>query len=1150
MLKSLFFICIMYNIILFIVYCAQIVQLIFTQTQKDMKLSEIIHRVEKHGPTRVSYHNLKARTSVLISALAMFFFSQFTFAQEQTITGTVTDAEGVPLPGASIIVQGTTTGTQTDFDGNYALDASVGDVLVFSYLGFDSQELTVSTETTINVALAQNTAMLDEVVVTGYGSQTRGTLTTSVSKLDTEILETSTRSNAATALQGTIAGLRVTNTTGQPGATPQIVLRGGTNFDGTGSPLILIDGIPGSFYALNSDDIESIEVLKDAAATAIYGARSANGVILVTTKTGKAGKASINYKYKYSINKERDDQRYLSAADFINYNRQGHAYSEQVLGNPNFIRQFINGDNSFGIGGNTTNSPFTTQLLTPENQYLLNQPGWSAIPDILDPSRQILFFDNKNVGDRIYQDSETKDHYISFDGGNEKGSYYLGLGLLDNDGLILGSGFKRYSGKFSGSYRISDKLKVNSNVLYSHSNLSLSPLGGDDTVFRRFQGQAPTSRDFDNNPDGTFSDRYAVGQNQGFGNPLYYQDKFVRKNLEQRLAASVGFDWNIFENLILSVDGSHFTINNHNESFNRAYRVGSNEGPLRTAREASVSLDRTLRNQLTGTLNYTKKFGNHNVNALIGAEYFKDNFFTTAAGTRNSPTDLIETLNAGAEADGIPFSFETEYVITSAFGRLLYDYDDRYLLGFTFRNDGSSRLGNNKTGFFPGVSFGWNVHNEDFFIDSSISNIISRLKPRLSYGVNGNQDVLGGTQNIAGFNVPINYRVFGAYGAQGVYNGQTGYANSLLPTLDLKWEKSTTFNVGLDISFFNERITFITDVYSRDIKDKLANLTLPFYTGFSSILTNNGTIRNKGFELQVNGDVVRNDNLTWNVGATFTTNKNYVIALPENDNELNRQGGELIWNPNTGQEEWVGGFQEGQRSGNDLVVAFEQAGIYATQAEADADNAITDEFMPAASTNQRWAGDVKWVDQNNDGIINGLDRKVIGRTTPNFIGGLTTSLNYKNFGLFVKTDFATGHLVWNHIRAKGYAQTQGNLNQPIEVLDSWTPTNTETDWPRMVFVNAAKNVWRGNESRESLQNFGNEQFWEKGDYLALREITLSYNVPSEYFNEVIQRLNIYLTGSNLHYFKSMSGDTPEIGGVQYGAFPLPKTITIGLNVTF
>ena len=1055
------------------------------------------------------------------------------------VSGKVTSSTGEALIGATVLLKNTSTGTSTDIDGNYTLDVpNRTDTLVISYTGFIVQEIPVDGRSVIDVVLIENNSQLDEIVVVGYGSQSRAKLTTSVSKLNTQILETSTRSNAATALQGTIAGLRVTNTTGQPGSTPQIVLRGGTNFNGTGSPLILIDGIPGSFYALNSDDIESIEVLKDAAATAIYGARSANGVILVTTKTGKSGKSAVNYKFKYSINNERDDQKYLSAADFLNYNRQGHAYSEATRGNPNFIRQFINGDNSFGIGGNTTNSPFTTQLLTDDNRYLLNQPGWSSIPDILEPGRDILFFDNKDVGDRIYQDSDTKDHYLSFDGGNEKGAYYLGLGLLNNDGLILGSGFKRYSSKFSGSYKVSDRIKVNSNFLYSHSNLSLSPLGSDDRVFRRFQGQAPTSRDYDNNPDGTFSDVFAVGQNESFGNPLYYQDKFVRKNLEQRLSASVGVDLNILDNLILSVDGSHFTINNHNENFNRAYRVGSTSGPLRTGREASIRADRTLRNQVTGTLNYFQDFDKHSFNALIGTEYFKDNFFRTTAGTRNSPTDLIETLNAGAEADGIPSSFETEYVIASAFGRLLYGFDDKYLLGFTFRNDASSRLGNNKSDFFPGVSFGWNVHNEEFFRGSSLSNVIGRLKPRLSYGVNGNQDVLS------------NYGVFGAYGSQGVYNGQTGYANSLLPTLDLLWEKSTTFNAGLDVSFFKDRLTVITDVYSRDIKNKLANLTLPFYTGFSSILTNNGTIRNKGFELEVNGDIIRREGFTWNVGAIFNTNRNYVVTLPDNSNDLNRQGGQLIWNPDTGKEEWVGGFQEGQRSGHDVVVAFEQAGIYASQAEADADNAITDVFMPGASTNQRWAGDSKWVDQNKDGIIDGLDRKVIGRTTPNFIGGITTNVSYKNFNLFVKTDFATGHLVWNHIRAKGYGQTQGNLNQPIEVLESWTPSNTDTDWPRMVFVNDAKNVWRGNESVSGLQNFGNEQFWEKGDYLALREVTLSYSIPTNVFKGTIQRLNVYVTGSNLHYFKSMSGDTPEIGGIQYGAFPVPRTITIGGNITF
>lgn len=1074
----------------------------------------------------------------------IFFIAVFQMAngQELKISGTVTGEENLPLPGANVMLKGSTIGTSTNTDGKYSIDAKKGDVLVFSFVGYQPIETKVNNASLINVHLSIDEGILNEVVVTGYGQQTREKLTTSISKLDTRILETSTRSNAATALQGTVAGLRVTNNTGQPGSTPSIIMRGGTNFDGSGSPLILVDGIPSSFYALNPDDIESMEVLKDAAATAIYGARSANGVILITTKTGKKGKSSINYKYRYSVNQERDDQKYLSGIDFLNYNRQSIAYYRQVNNNNGFSA-FLDGAQSMGVGGNTLDSPFTTQYLNANNQYLLNQPGWNAIPDILNPDKQILFYDNPTVGDRIYQESFSKDHYLSFDGGNEEGTYFLGLGALENDGLILGSGFTRYSAKFGGSYKVTNDVKVNTNILYSHSNLGLSGLGDDNTVFRRFQGQAPTSRTYDNNPDGTLSNIYAVGQNQGFGNPLYYYDKFIRKNLEQRLSANLGFEWAIMKDLTMKVNASHFSVNNHNEYFEKEYRKGSNTGPLTSTRNASVGLNRTLRNQLTTTLGYLKNFGDHNFNFLLGAEYFSNNDFSTSAGTRNSPTDLIQTLNAAPEANGIPNSFETEYRIISNFGRVLYDYNDRFLMGLTYRYDGSSRLGENKFGFFPGVSFGWNAHNEEFFKNSALSSTINRLKPRLSYGINGNQDVLS------------NYGVFGSYGSQGVYAGQTGYANTSLPTLGLLWEKATTLNAGLDVSFFNNRLSIITDIYSRDIVDKLASLTLPYYTGFSSITTNNGTIRNKGFEFQLSGDIIRNKDISWNIGANFTTNKNFVIKLPENSNDLNRQGGQLIWNVETGKEEWVGGLQEGQRSGSDLILAFIQEKIYATQSEADADNGIKDQYMPGFSRNKRWAGDVKWKDVNGDGIIDQLDRQVIGRATPILVGGFTSNFRYKNFSLYLKTDFAVGHLVWNHIKGKGYGQTQGNLNQPIEMLDSWTPTNTETDWPRMVFVNASKNVWRGNEGSSvydgnSLMNAGNNQFWEKGDYIAIREVTFSYDLPAQYLKNRVKGLSIFATGSNLHYFKKSTGDTPEIGGVQYGAFPMPKTLTIGANVTF
>lgn len=1073
--------------------------------------------------------------SLTVLAAFIFLFGTSAYGQQTEITGTVTDFEGVPLPGASIVVKGTTNGAQTDFDGNYSIEADADDTLMFSYIGYASQDIPIDNQTNINVVLEEDFATLDEVVVTGYGKQSRAKLTTSVAKLDTRILETSSRSNAATALQGTIAGLRVTNTTGQPGSTPNIVLRGGTSFDGSGSPLILIDGIPGSFYALNSDDIESIEVLKDAAATAIYGARSANGVVLVTTKSGKVGRSNINYKQKYSVNRKRETPDYLGAANFISYNRQAVQYYRQATGNDTGFAAFLDGPLAFGTGGNTTDSPFTTQFLSDENRYLLNRQGWSTVEDPLNPGQQILFLEN-DVSDNIYQPSQIIDHYLSFDGGNEKGTYYLGLGYLDNDGLILGSGFKRYSGKFSASYNISDKLKVSSNILYSHSNLSRSPLGGDDTVFRRFSGQAPTSRTYNNNPDGTLSDDLNPGTNSGFGNPLYYIDKFIRKNLEQRLSASVVLDWDIAKDLAFSLTGSHFTINDHDEAFDKAYLNGNT---LITTRNASASLERTLRNQLTGTLNYTKTIKDHHFDLLLGVEYYKNNYFGLDAATQNSPTDLIFTLNAGSEANGVPSSFESENIIISTFGRLNYDFADKYLASFTYRYDGSSQLANNKFGFFPGISLGWNAHKEDFFINSSLGKVISNFKPRLSYGVNGNLSSLvppGEPDRAA------NYVVFGSYGSQGIYDGQTGYANTGLPTLDLQWERSTTFNVGLDVSFFDNRLTLIGDYYIRDVKDKISDLTLPFWTGFESIRTNNGTLRNKGFELQLTADAIRTDDVQWQLGGTLSHSKNFVVKLPENDNDLNRQGGVQTNDPNTGEQIWVGGLQEGQRVGQDLVVAYIQDYVYADQAAVDADATRQDELLP--NPTQRYPGDVAWVDTNSDDIINSFDRRVIGRTTPDLIGGFTSNMKYKNFGLFIKTDFATGHIIYNHIRGKGFGQTQGNLNQDAIVLQSWTPENRNTDVPRFVFVDAQKNIFRGNEQTIS------SRFWEKGDYLALREVTLSYDIPTEAFNDKIKGLSLYLTGSNLHYFKGYSGDTPEEGGIQLGEFPVPRTYTLGLNLTF
>jgi TonB-linked SusC/RagA family outer membrane protein len=1055
------------------------------------------------------------------------------FAQ-RSISGRIVDsANGESLPGVTIVVSGTTTGTVSNIDGDYSINVpSESKQLEFSMIGFEKQIITLDGVDVINVSMKTKTTALDEVVVTGYSTQSRAEMTTSVAKLDTKVLESVPRSNAATALQGTIAGLKVTQTTGQPGSTPSLVVRGGTSFDGTGNPLILIDGVPGSFYALNSDDIESMEVLKDAASTAIYGARAANGVIIVTTKKGKAGKSNISFKAKFTSNQKRKDpMEYLGAADYVKFNRLGVRAAQNVMGYP-WLDVFLTGGHAAATGNNTTNSIYTTMVLSDENKYLLNYEGWQTIEDPVNPGTMLIFQDNQ-MNELFYQDSWSQDYSLSFDGGNDKGTYYLGLGYMDDNGLVFGSSFTRFSGTFNGSYEITDNLKVSSNVIFAHSSQDL-PYDSEYNLFQRTAGLAPTSRIYNNNPDGSLSNEYQPGTYLGFGNPLYYRDKFIRSNLEERFTGSVQFDYKFLNDFNLTVRGSHFSINNTNESFDKAYL---NSGSLRTERKAAASYTRTLRDQITALLNYKKSFNQHNVNALLGTEYFKEKYFTFNAATRLSPTDLIYTMNVGSEASGVPYSYKTGYEIASVFGQVNYDFDYKYLLGLTFRHDGTSRLGNNKYDFFPGVSAGWNIHNEDFFATSKIKNVISKIKPRLSYGVNGNIDVLS------------NFGVFGTYAKTDVYDTQSGYANTNLPLLDLKWERSTTFNMGVDVGFYNDRVTLIADYFIRDVKDKLAGLTLPLWTGFSSITTNNGTLQNRGLELQVNADVIKTNDFNWNVGLTYYSVKNYAKSLPDNGVENNRQGGTEIYDPKTGGTKYVGGLQEGERVGLDLITAYVFDGVYQTQADIDADAGRTVEF--ATKKDVRFRGDTRWKDLNGDNVINYLDRVVIGRRTPDFTGGFTSELNYRNFSLFMKSDFAIGHYIINGRRVKGIAQTQGNQNGPAEIADSWTPENPTSEVPIFTLVDRQRNHMAAGGDQGSMTS-SSSRMWEKGDYLALREVTLSYDLDGKIANNVFQNIRLYVSGSNLAYFNAFSGSSPEesSSGLDTGRFPLPRTYTLGLNVTF
>lgn len=668
--------------------------------------------------------------------------------QSETCTGVVKDGTGETVIGASVIVKGTTNGTITDFDGNFTLtNVKNGDVIQISFVGYKTQEIKYVGQS-LNIILKDDTEVLDEVVITGYGgSQKRAALTTAISKLDNSVLKNAAYSNAGQSLQGSVTGLRVVNTTGQPGTNPDITLRGGATITGENSnALVVVDGIVrNSMSDVNPSDIESIQILKDAASTAIYGARANGGVILIETKSGKEGKTSINYKFKIGKNFTRKGYEFCNAEDYIYYNRLGYLRTG---------RTNVDTQQGYGIG----NSLFDIQYLTDDNVHLKNE-GWSVMDDPFYEGKQILFKDySGQLDDEVFSSSAiTQDHYLNITGGNDKSTFASSLGYYNEDGMIKGTGFQRFSGSFNASYKILPILNVKAGVSYVWSTRPELWIGSYE-FFYRTRSQRPTWNPW--NEDGT----PAAGFGTGDGNPAYYRDKLTQKNSTTRATYNIGFTLDILpKQLVLNGNASLLNYDYQREKFNKAYQTQTTTTP-ETTRQAEAWVQKYQQVQLNASLTYTGTFAEkHNLEAMIGGEYYTYNQFDFEAKTQGSPTDDVPTLNVGSNRT-FTRTEKTAYRILSGFGRINYNYNMKYLLSFTARYDGISRLKDNRWGFFPGVSVGWNVMEEDFWKDSKVSGVISNLKPRVSYGVNGNVNGIG------------NYEVYGEYAQveSKNYGGATG----------------------------------------------------------------------------------------------------------------------------------------------------------------------------------------------------------------------------------------------------------------------------------------------------------------------------------------------------------------------------------------
>lgn len=1081
--------------------------------------------------------------------LILCLFSLQLMAQNLIVKGVVLDTTGEPVIGATILEKGTDNGTITNLDGNFSLNVAKGKQIEVSYVGFASQTVSVVNDQFLRIVLKEDTETLDEVVVVGYGvKQKRSTMTTAISKMDDKVLRNAAISNAAQALQGTVSGLRVTNTSGAPGSSPTIVLRGGASIEGAGSPLVVVDGVVRSLQDINPSDIESIQVLKDAASTAIYGARANNGVILVQTRKGKAGHTQVSYKFKGGMNFARMGYDYMDAENYIRYGRLGRVYSGGSVSDI---------DNTRGYGAlYGANNPDQYSIRYLDGNENLLQEGWKQMTDPV-TGRQLVFKDyGTTLRDEVYADPAfTQDHYLSFNGGNDRGTFSSSLGYYTEDGTVKGTDYRRFSATLNGSYKVLPILTVKAGLNFSTS--TAPELYYDDMadLFERMQSMEPTWRPFFD--DG--SPNYGYGKRDG--NPLYWLDKLTNKNNTRRTTLNIGADLELVKNkLYLRENSSVYYDDYTKETFDKEYR---DYWSVNTERYASYQYDRTIQQQHSVQLEYTDTFKSaHNFSAMLGGEYF-ENQYTQFKGTgRNASFDDIPTLNASSPDDMTAYSYREGYRISSFFGRVTYDYKRRYLFTAVARYDGISKLSDNRWGFFPGVSAGWNIHEEDFFKDSKISDVISTLKPRVSYGING---------NVNGIN---DYDVYGLYGQASnthPYNGVTGILNTTVMNSQLRWEKSKSFEAGLDLGFMNNRFNLILDYYNRTTSDLLTDVNLPGYTGFDSFKTNLGSLRNSGFEVEGTLNLISHPKgFNWDVSFNASYVFNKIIKLPENGNENNRQGGSQVWDPEQQKVVWVGGYQEGHTLGD--IYAYRQVKVLRDENEVQqlAGNRmdmIAGLYGPNVSEADREKygltkpiepGDVLWDDLNNDGIIDQLDRVKVGNIYPKWTGGFSTTLSYKNVSLYGRFDFAVGHTILNMVAMRSIGQSVGFKNIISDGLKCWTPENPDTDMPKSYYDDSSnkKNLYRDTKGSDitSIDN-RSSRFYEKGDYLALRELTLSWQLPQKWISKAFMTSALlYVTGQNLFYITGYSGTSPEAPlvypGVDTGRYPTPRTVILGVSVSF
>ena len=1035
----------------------------------------------------------RRRRLFLFLMMVSILHSVTVFAQKRTISGTVVDESNEPLIGATVVAEGKSSMTVTNMDGRFSLAVpDKAKTIEISFIGYTSQTISIKEKSIFMIRMRESDVQMDEVVVIGYGTSKRGNITGSIAKVDASKLEDRPSPNVVSSLQGQLAGVEVRTTDGTPGAAIQIRVRGAASINADATPLYVVDGIPvDDLGNLNPNDIQSIEVLKDASSSAIYGSRGANGVVLITTKTpNKDDKVRIQFTAAFSIQQLERRLDVMTPEEWIAYRT---AYN-----NDKYV-------SALGGKGATANDDWDTRYALNSNRVnyeYMNDPRWTQ------PGYGGLSLIDWQ--DEYYRLAPMQNYQLAISNGRGNTQYRVSLGYTDQEGIAIETAYRRLNVRSNVETKLLDRVAVGINLSPSFEWQDGARLYGKDQQSMQAVSMCPVAE-----PEaGIYAGAEPYSAYQWTGSkvsPVAYMKEVTNVTEIGRLNSSAYVRANIIDGLKLQVTGAFDFISRQSRNFTPSSVVSrwtDGEG-YHTSADRQDS--RSYKYLFQAVMNYDKRFGKHNVSAMAGYSMETSSGSSSRLSAERFPDNSLEVFNKDDEVLKMATaSLSTTNRLLSYFGRAQYEYDNRYLFTASIRRDGSSRFGkNNRWGTFPAFSAGYRISNEKFWPEKFV---INQAKIRASWGMNGNNSI--STDAAIGVMGSMNY----ASGPSLV----NGFAPTSIDNPELGWEKTHSWNFGVDLGFFNNRIAMSVDYYDKTTKDLLYKVKVPATMGFTQAWGNIGSIKNKGLEVELTTQNLTGK-LKWTTSFNMGYNKNEVLSLGEDNSTVF-----IGWSNSNTQVFMVG---QPLRA----YYMYDAVGVYQTQ----------EDLKRYPTMKNSVVGDVRYRDVNDDGVIDDNDRTLVGKPTPDYTFGMTNKFQYKDFDLSILFTGQKGGMIYSIL---GRAIDRPGMGASYNVLSRW-----KNMWMSEANPGDGKTPGINNTNTSSLYD---SRWLYSTDFIKLKNVTLGYKIPLRK-KKVLSSARIYIAGENLlMWHKYDGGYSPETnnGGrtddYDYGSYPQARTFTFGVNLTF